>query len=215
MELQKEDERRYPIHPEHLPRIPETLRRQLVFEEGYGAAFGIADSEIAAQTGGIATRHELLADIGTVIINKPVLADLQELREGGTLWGYVHCVQQRDITQAALDRKQTLIAFEDMFVWSLADILAATHSIKTMKWLAIAQSSMPCNLKVSMGIMVINAKQLFSVLVLSAVVQYTLSKRMVLEISPSAFNAPTTRCVKRCSIVNMSGFSQVKKVRLE
>ena len=114
----KEDERRFPIHPEHLPRIPEVLRRQLIFEEGYGTPFGITDSEIAALTGGIATRHELLADIGTVIINKPVLADLQELREGGTLWGYVHCVQQRDITQAALDRKQTLIAFEDMFIWS-------------------------------------------------------------------------------------------------
>ena len=114
----KEDERRFPIHPEHLTRIPEAFRRQLIFEEGYGAPFGIADSEIAALTGGIATRHELLADIGTVIIAKPVLADLQELREGGTLWGYVHCVQQRDITQAALDRKQTLIAFEDMFIWS-------------------------------------------------------------------------------------------------
>lgn len=59
-----------------------------------------------------------MADIGKVIIAKPVLSDLQELREGGTLWGYVHCVQQRDITQAALDRKQTLIAFEDMFIWS-------------------------------------------------------------------------------------------------
>ena len=114
----KEDERRFPIHPRHLSRIPEALRRQLIFEEGYGAPFGIADSEIAALSGGIATRHELLADIGTVIINKPVLADLEELREGGTLWGYVHCVQQRDITQVALDRKQTLIAFEDMFVWS-------------------------------------------------------------------------------------------------
>jgi len=114
----KEDERRFPIHPGHLLRIPEALRLQLIFEEGYGAPFGIADSEIAALTGGIATRHELLADIGTVIINKPVLADLEELREGGTLWGYVHCVQQREITQAALDRKQTLIAFEDMFVWS-------------------------------------------------------------------------------------------------
>jgi len=114
----KEDERRFPIHPEHLPRIPEKLRRQLIFEEGYGVPFGVSDSEIAALTGGIATRHELLADIGKVIINKPVLADLQELREGGTLWGYVHCVQQRDITQAALDRKLTLIAFEDMFVWS-------------------------------------------------------------------------------------------------
>lgn len=30
----------------------------------------------------------------------------------------MHCVQQQDITQAALDRKLTLIAFEDMFVWS-------------------------------------------------------------------------------------------------
>ena len=114
----KEDERRFPIHPEHLLRIPEALRRQLVFEEGYGTPFGISDSEIAALTGGIATRHELLADVGTVIISKPVLADLEELREGGTLWGYVHCVQQRDITQMAIDRKQTLIAFEDMFVWS-------------------------------------------------------------------------------------------------
>lgn len=114
----KEDERRFPIHPGHLLRIPEILRRQLIFEEGYGTPFGITDSEIAALTGGIATRYELLADIGTVIIAKPVLSDLQELREGGTLWGYVHCVQQRDITQAALDRKQTLIAFEDMFIWS-------------------------------------------------------------------------------------------------
>lgn len=114
----KEDERRFPIHPDHLSRIPEALRHQLIFEQGYGAPFGIEDSEIAAQTGGIATRHELLADIGTVIINKPVLADLHELREDGTLWGYAHCVQQQNITQAAIDRKQTLIAFEDMFVWS-------------------------------------------------------------------------------------------------
>jgi alanine dehydrogenase len=114
----KVDERRFPIHPRHLSRIPEALRHQLIFEEGYGIPFGITDAEIAALTGGIATRHELLADIGMVIIAKPVLADLEELKEGGTLWGYVHCVQQQDITQAALDRKQTLIAFEDMFIWS-------------------------------------------------------------------------------------------------
>ena len=113
----KEDERRIPIHPEHLPRLPEQIRRQLIFEEGYGVPFGIVDSEIAEQSGGIATRHELLANIGNVIIPKPVFADLEELREGGILWGWPHCVQQRDITQAAIDRKQTLIAFEDMHVW--------------------------------------------------------------------------------------------------
>ncbi len=113
----KEDEQRIPIHPEHLPRLPEQIRRQLIFEEGYGAPFGIADSEIADKTGGVATRHELLANIGNVILAKPVLADFEELREGGILWGYPHCVQQRSHTQAAIDRKQTLIAFEDMFVW--------------------------------------------------------------------------------------------------
>ena len=114
----KENERRVPIHPAHLSRLPEQIRRSMIFEEGYGEPFGITDSEIAEQTGGIATRHQLLADIGAVIIAKPVLADLQELREGGILWGYVHCVQQQDITQAAIDRKLTLIAFEEMFVWS-------------------------------------------------------------------------------------------------
>ena len=113
----KEDERRVPIHPEHLPRLPEHIRRHLIFEEGYGAPFDFADSEISVQSGGIASRRELLADTDAVIIAKPVLADLQELREGGILWGYPHCVQQRSITQAAIDRKQTLIAFEDMFIW--------------------------------------------------------------------------------------------------
>jgi len=113
----KIDERRIPIHPAHFSRIPDQIRHQLIFEEGYGAKFNLTDSEIATQTGGIASRHEILADIGNVILAKPVLEDLQELREDGILWGYPHCVQQTAHTQAAIDRKQTLIAFEDMFVW--------------------------------------------------------------------------------------------------
>ena len=113
----KEDENRIPIHPEHLLRLPERIRSQLIFEKGYGAPFNISDSDIAAQTGGIATRKELLTKIGNVILVKPVLSDLHDLRKGGILWGYPHCVQQSAITQAAIERKQTLIAFEDMFVW--------------------------------------------------------------------------------------------------
>ena len=115
---QKEDERRVPIHPDHLSRIPEEYRRQLIFEEGYGAPFDVSDSELALQTGGVASRRELLAGLGNVIMAKPTLADLKDLREGGVLWGYPHCTQQRAITQTAIDRKLTLIAFEDMFVWS-------------------------------------------------------------------------------------------------
>jgi alanine dehydrogenase len=114
----KEDERRVPIHPDHLSRIPADIRKQLIFEKGYGIPFGLDDDFFVSQAGGVASRHELLADLGTVIIAKPVLKDLQEIHEGGLIWGYPHTVQQVDITQTAIDRKLTLIAFEDMFVWS-------------------------------------------------------------------------------------------------
>ena len=123
----KENEQRIPIHPDHLSRLPEKIRRQLIFEQGYGDSLGIPDSEIAAQTGGTATRHELLAELGTVILAKPVVEDIAELREGGILWGWPHCVQQRAITQTAIDRKLTLIAFEDMFVWG-PDGYAGRHT---------------------------------------------------------------------------------------
>ena len=115
----KEDERRVPIHPEHITRLPEEIRKKLIFEKGYGDRFNINDEEIAAQTGGImAARSEILSDIGSVIIAKPVLADFEEMKVGGLLWGYPHCAQQMKVTQTAIDRKLTLIAFEDMFVWT-------------------------------------------------------------------------------------------------
>lgn len=113
----KEDERRVPIHPEHLKRLPENIRKQLVFEKGYGAPFNIEDKEIADLTGGVASRSDILSVIGSAIIAKPILSDLKELKEGGTIWGYPHCAQQKEITQTAIDNKLTLIAFEDMYVW--------------------------------------------------------------------------------------------------
>lgn len=119
----KKDERRVPIHPEHLSRLPEDIRHQLIFEKNYGAPFGIEDAEIVTQVSGIATRSELLSCADVVIIAKPTLADFEELREGGTLWGYPHCAQQQAVTQVAVDRKQTLIAFEDMFVWSPTGVM--------------------------------------------------------------------------------------------
>ncbi len=114
----KKDEKRVPIHPEDLSRLPKDIRKQLIFEKGYGKPFGLDDDFFVSQAGGVASRHEVLAEMGSVIIAKPVLEDLQEMREGGLIWGYPHCVQQGDITQTAIDRKLTVIAFEDMFVWS-------------------------------------------------------------------------------------------------
>ena len=114
----KENERRVPIHPDHLKRLPENIRRQLVFERGYGEPFHMTDDEIAElSSGSTMQRDRILSEVGNVIITKPVASDLETLKEGGVMWGYTHCAQQRPITQLAIDRKLTLIALEEMFVW--------------------------------------------------------------------------------------------------
>ena len=40
------------------------------------------------------------------------------MRDGQILWGWPHCVQDRAITQLAIDKKLTLIAFEAMNHWA-------------------------------------------------------------------------------------------------
>ena len=47
-----------------------------------------------------------------------MLDDVASLREGQVLWGWPHCVQDRELTQAAVDRRLTLIAFEAMNHWN-------------------------------------------------------------------------------------------------
>ena len=113
-----ENERRVPIHPDHFELIPENLCENIFFEEGYGAPFGVSDVELEARFGGMRTREELLGGSGVVLLAKPKAEDLRELREGGVLWGWPHCVQQRDITQTAIDRRQTLLAWEAMYAWN-------------------------------------------------------------------------------------------------
>jgi len=115
----KENEMRVPIHPEHLKRIPEKLRKQITFEEGYGLRFGIDDSTLARLSSGrVAFRDEILNGFDCVLIPKPLATDLSGVREDAVVWGWPHCVQQKEITQISIDRKLTLIAWEEMFTWS-------------------------------------------------------------------------------------------------
>ena len=114
----KVGEHRIPIHPEHFDRIPGFVARRLVFERGYGERFGIPDSVLEKRFGGVATRAELLGECDGVLLPKPTVEDMLELRKGGILWGWPHCVQQQEITDVAVDRGQTVLAFESMFLWS-------------------------------------------------------------------------------------------------
>lgn len=114
----KTDERRLPIHPLHIDRIAPELRQQLILEEGYGERFGVSDAHLAPLVRRIVPRAQLMADADVVLLPKPQPADLAELRDGQILWGWPHCVQDRAITQLAIDKKLTLIAFEAMNHWA-------------------------------------------------------------------------------------------------
>ena len=115
----KENEKRVPIHPEQIKRIPKKFRKQITFEEGYGERFGMDDATIAKlTTGRVASRDEIMKNYDCVILPKPLAEDLAEIQEGAIVWGWPHCVQQKEITQTAIDRKLTLIAWEEMFTWN-------------------------------------------------------------------------------------------------
>ena len=114
----KTDEWRVPIHPAHLDRIPAELRSRILLEEGYGERFGIPDSELAPHVGRICSRAELFEQADILALPKPQHEDIRAMREGQILWGWPHCVQDRTLTQLAIDKRLTPIAFEAMNHWN-------------------------------------------------------------------------------------------------
>ena len=122
----KDGDLRRPIHPRHLDRIDRDLRGALTFEHGYGEHFGVGDDQIAAAGVRLGTRGDLIDTCDVILLPKPVHADIAELRDGQTLWGWPHCVQDPVLTQLAIDRHLTLIAWEAMNHWN-ADGSFALH----------------------------------------------------------------------------------------
>jgi alanine dehydrogenase len=115
----KENEHRLPLHPDHLHRIPAELRRRITLEHGYGARFRFSDSELSGSVAGFASREEILAGSDVVLLPKPQHEDVAAMRPGSVLWGWPHCVQDPALTQLAIDRDLTLIAFEAMNHWTV------------------------------------------------------------------------------------------------
>lgn len=113
----KPDERRLPIHPAHLERIDPGLRQRITLETGYGRRFGVSDDQLRPLVAGVADRAEVIASSDVVLLPKPQASDVAAMRDGQTLWGWPHCVQDTAITQLAIDKHLTLIAFEAMNHW--------------------------------------------------------------------------------------------------
>jgi len=115
----KPDEYRLPIHPAHLDRIDPAVRRRVFLEVGYGERFGFADNRLSSLVGGLRSREQLVEECDVILLPKPPADDLADLRVGQVLWGWPHCVQDETVTQLAIDRRLTVIAWEAMNHWAV------------------------------------------------------------------------------------------------
>lgn len=113
-----ENERRLPLHPHHLDRIDPDVRARMIVERGYASDFQLEPDYVESRVGRVADRAEVIRAADVLLLPKPQASDMNEIPAGRALWGWPHCVQDAELTQTAIDRKLTLIAFEAMNHWT-------------------------------------------------------------------------------------------------
>jgi len=110
---QKENEKRRAILPADIARLhhPEFI----FVEEGYGNVLGIDDKEYEKLGAHVVSYAEVFQQ--EIICNpkNPTPKEYPLFKNNQTLFGWIHAVQGREITDWLLNTKMTAIAWEDMF----------------------------------------------------------------------------------------------------
>lgn len=108
----KENEKRRALVPEHIKFLkhPECI----YIEDGYGEVLGYTNEDYSKYGVQVASREEILKKD---IICDPKIgdADYLELLNNQTIFGWVHAVQNRAITDKIIASKLTSYAWEDMY----------------------------------------------------------------------------------------------------
>jgi len=108
----KENEKRRVLIPEHIKNIK---NKELIYvETGYGNVLGYSDDDYLQNGVNIASRDEVLK---MDIICDPKIGDSEYLSDlkNQTVFGWVHAVQNRDVTDVLLRNQITAFAWEDMY----------------------------------------------------------------------------------------------------
>ena len=108
----KENEKRRCLLPEHIASIKN--KEYLYFEKGYGEDLGHSDEEYKLEGANVVTKDE--------VMDKDVICDpkigeanyIDKLKKGQTIFGWVHAVQSKSITDSILKSELTAIAWENM-----------------------------------------------------------------------------------------------------
>ena len=111
----KEMEYRRVVIPEHMAHIKN--RHMLYLEKGYGEVLGYSDSDYKMFGCNIEERKNILQ---CDIICDPKVGDaeyIQDLPIGTTLFGWIHAVQNRLLTDMLIKNQLTAFAWENMEEW--------------------------------------------------------------------------------------------------
>lgn len=108
----KENEKRRAMMPDDIVKVKN--REYLFFEKGYWEIFGIRDEEAEKMGVQFVSREEAKKKD---IICDPKIGDAEYLSslQDQIIFGWVHAVQNRDITDHIIDNQLTAYAWEDMF----------------------------------------------------------------------------------------------------
>lgn len=109
----KENEKRRALLPEQISSIKN--KSHLFFERGYGEILGYTDNDYVKQGAQVLSKDKILKKN---IICDPKVGDadyLLQLRKNQTIFGYIHAVQNKDITDKIVSKSLTAIAWEEMY----------------------------------------------------------------------------------------------------
>ncbi len=108
----KENEKRHALVPEHISRIkhPDLI----TIETGYGNVLGYTDEDYASMGCNVASRETALR---CDVICDPKIGDAEYLDylNHQTIFGWVHAIQNHDITDTIISKRLTSYAWEDMY----------------------------------------------------------------------------------------------------
>lgn len=109
----KENEKRRALVPSDLENVKNA--ENLYFERGYGEILGHSDDDYKEMGVNVSDREVIYKQ---EVICNPKVPEPEERKffnEGQTLFGWIHAVQEKEITDFLLEKKMTAIAWEEMF----------------------------------------------------------------------------------------------------
>lgn len=111
----KENEKRIALLPKDLENIMN--KENIYFEKGYGKDLGISDDEYKKYGCKICEKNFLLSDKIQILCD-PKIGDanyLNNVSQEKIIFGWIHAVQNKDITDKLINKEITAYAWEDMF----------------------------------------------------------------------------------------------------